>query len=874
MNTKFFHYILHKKAFLLFLCAVSSIQIFSQQDASVKDSALNANKNLPSIDYLNPKQYEIAEITISGKNNYEDYVLIGFSGLSVGQKITIPSDDISNVIKRFWKQGLFSNVQVEIVSVLDNKIWLNIQLDQRPKVSQINFHGVKKKEKEELEKSIGLSKGSQVSPYLIDKAEKHIKNYFIEKGYFYTSANIKVQDDPKENTSVVDIGVDKKLKVKVDHLIIKGNNNLSTRKVDAAMKKTNDKHNILNFFRSKKFLPKEFENDKITLIEKYNELGYRNAEIVSDSVSRNSDNKTVNVYVTVNEGTKYHFGNITWIGNSIYSTDFLNQVLGIKRGEIYNQKRLNQRISEDEDCVNNLYLNNGYLFFNLQTIEKSVRQDSIDFEMRITEGRQATINKVDIIGSDYLYENVVRRELRTKPGDLFNKSDIMRSMREIAATGHFATEQGKMDIKVNPNMSDGTVDLAYVLESKRNDQIELSAGYGSTGVVGTVSLKFTNFSIQNIFNGKSYRPLPQGDGQTLTLKAQTNGMYYQSYSVSFLEPWLGGKRPNSLSLSAYYSIQTGVSSAYSSSYSSYYSSYYDSNSYNSWYSSSYDPDKYIKTLGLSAGLGTRLNWPDDYFSIYGQLSYQNYNLSNWEYFAFETGHANNLNLSLTLSRNSLDQPIYTRKGSDISFSVASTLPYSLFDNKDYSTATDAEKYAWIEYYKIKIKGKLFTPISSNSKLVLLSRAEYGFLGYYDINRRSPFETFYMGGDGTTGYSSTYATETVSLRGYSNGSLTPYYSNGSYAGNLYTKLSMELRYPLLLQESSVIWILGFVEAGNCWTNFDEFNPFELKRSAGIGLRLYMPMFGLLGIDWGYGFDEINGSSSHSGSQFHFVIGQEF
>ncbi len=830
-----------------------------------------------NFDYSNPKEYEIADISVSGHHQYETQVLIGLSGLNVGDKITLPGDITSNIINRFIKQGFFSNVRFEVSSVFEDKIWINLHIDQHPKISVINIHGVKKVERDDILKEIPLSVGGQLSPFIMDKTKHITNNYFVNKGFFKNSVNIFSRDNPSIiNTAIVDIYVEKGQRMSVSNLMVTGNNNLSTRRIDAVMKKTNDKSNILNLFRSKRFIPAEYEKDKISLIEKYNELGFRDAKIVSDSIFVNDDNKTLTVKLTIEEGKRYYFGKINWIGNTIYTTETLERTLGINTGDVFNQKLLNQRIYEDEDGVNNLYLNNGYLFFNLQIVEKAIRDSIIDFEIRIAEGKQARINRVNIVGSDILYENVVRRELRTKPGDLFSRSDIMRSMRELASTGHFATEQGKMDIQVEPNMSDGTVDLTYVLESKRNDQIELSAGYGQTSLVGILSLKFTNFSIQNLFDFSKYRPLPQGDGQTLMLRAQTNGSYYQAYSISFLEPWLGGKRPNSLSLSAYYSIQSGMSRNYSSYYNPYYNDPYNQNSQNYWYASSYDPDKYIKTLGVSTGLGTRLNWPDDYFSIFGQASFQNYNLSNWDYFAFSTGRANNLNFSVTLNRNSLDQPIYTRSGSDISLSATSTLPYSLFDGKDYSTMPDTEKYKWIEYYKLKANAKIFTPLSDNGKLVLFSRAEYGFLGYYNKDKRSPFETFYVGGDGMTGYSSTYATETISLRGYRNGSLTPYYANGGQAGNMYSKVTLELRYPLLLEETSVIWALGFVEAGNAWKEFHDFNPFNLKRSAGVGIRLFMPMFGLLGIDWAYGFDKDNavGSTKVSGGNFHFVIGREF
>lgn len=841
--------------------------------ATASDSVIwLSGQDLPDLDYSHPKTYEIGEITISGQNSFEDYVLVGYSGLKIGDKITIPGDDITQVIKRFWKQGMFSNVRVEIVAIREDKVWLNINLDQRPRVQKINYIGAKKKDYEEFEKGMGMSKGTQITPYVIDKAEKHILRYYREKGFYYTKVKIVPSSEVSEgNYCNVDVRVDRGAKTYVDHLIIEGNDSISTRKLDRAMKKTNDRHNILNLFRSKKFCAADYANDKILLIEKYGEYGFRDARILLDSVypSPSKPEKRVNVYIKVDEGNRYHFRNINWMGNSLYKTEYLRRVLNVKQGDVYNQKKLQQRLFEDDDCVSNLYLDNGYLFFNLQPIETNIESDSIDMEIRIVEGRQATINRVNIEGSEYLYEHVVRRELRTKPGDLFCKSDIMRSMRELAATGHFSTEPGKMDIRTAPDPENGTVDLTYVLESKRNDQVELSFGWGQTGVVGTLSLKFTNFSLRNIFNFKTYRPLPQGDGQTLTLRAQTNGMYYQAYSLAFSEPWLGGKRPNNFSFAAYYSIQSGVSSSYSSSYYNGY--YYDDDYYNSWYSSSYDPDKYIRILGVSAGLGTRLNWPDDYFTIYGQLSYQHYNLSKWSYFALNTGHANNLNASVTLSRNSLDQPIYPSRGSDISLSLAMTPPYSLWDNIDYENASKQDIYKWIEYYKIKFKSRFFVPLTRDNKLVIMGRAEFGFLGYYNKNKRSPFETFWVGGDGMSGYSSTYATETVALRGYSNGALTPYV-DGYQAGNIYTRFSLELRYPFLYKESTMVWGLIFAEAGNCWSEYVDFNPLDLKRSAGVGLRVYMPMFGLLGVDWAYGFDKVNGSVS--GSQFHFVIGQEF
>ncbi|MCQ2336672.1 MAG: outer membrane protein assembly factor BamA [Paludibacteraceae bacterium] len=838
----------------------------------IDSTTILTSDEIPDFDYNMPRTYQIEEITISGKNNYEDYVLIGYSGLKKGEKIEIPGDEITNVIRRFWKQGLFSNIKIEVLSIRGNKIWLNINLDQQPKISRINFMGVKKKEREDLEKGMDMTKGTQVTPYVIDKATKYITRYFNDKGYYNAKVSVVPrEDDASGLNNIVDVRVEKGSKVKVNHIEFDGNKQLKDKKLDKAMKKTNDRRNILNLFRSKKFIPSEYENDKKLLIEKYNEYGFRDAVILKDSVypDQKKPKKYVNVYIKIEEGKKYYFRNINWIGNTVYTTEYLKHVLNIKYGDVYNQKKLSQRLFEDEDCVSNLYLDNGYLFFNLQPVETNIVNDSVDLELRISEGRQATINRVNIEGSTYLYEHVVRRELRTKPGDLFCKSDIMRSMRELAASGHFSTEPGKMDIRTVPDPENGTVDLTYVLESKRNDQVELSAGWGQTGIVGTLRFKFSNFSLKNLFNFKMWKPLPQGDGQSLTLMAQTNGMYYQAYSLSFTEPWLGGKRPTSFNFNIYYSIQSGVNSYYNSAYNNYYYNYDTSNS---WYSDSYDPDKYIKIFGVSASIGTRLKWPDDYFSLSGVISYQRYNLSKWDYFALSTGYSNNFNVGVVWERNSLDQPIYTTKGSDISLGVTLTPPYSAFDkNKDYSHLSTQDIYKWVEYYKIKFKAKFFVPLTKNNKLVLMGRAEFGFLGYYNYNKRSPFETFYVGGDGMSGYSTTYATETVALRGYSNGSLTPYI-NGYQAGNIYTKFTLELRYPLVLKDQTMVWALAFAEAGNCWAEYTDFNPIDVKRSLGVGLRVFMPMFGLLGVDWAYGFDKVNGT--RSGSQFHFIIGQEF
>ena len=858
---------------------------FAQDITTVED-------NNPVILYsASPKKYEIGGIKVEGIENYEDYVLIGLSGLSEGQIISVPGDEITTAVKNYWKHGLFSDVSIQAEKIVDNKIYLKIILTQRPRIADINFFGVKKSEKEDLETKLGLAKGSQITPNLIDRAKILIKRHFDEKGFKNAEVSIverNIQD--KTDQVNIDVMIDKKAKVKVNQITIDGNEVLSDKKLKRVMKKTNEKNKLANIFRAKKFIAEKYEEDKQLIIDKYNELGYRDAQIVVDSVSP-FDDRSVNVYIKIDEGNKYYLRNLSWVGNTVYPSDYLEERLRMKKGDVYNQKLLKQRLQDDEDAIGNDYYNQGYVFYSLDPVEVNIDGDSIDLEMRIAEGPQATISKVRINGNDRLYENVVRRELRTKPGDLFNKDALMRSYREIAQMGHFNPET--IDPKVEPDPTNGTVDINWNLESKANDQVEFSAGWGQTGVIGKLSLKFTNFSMANLFRkNDNYRGiLPQGDGQTLTISGQTNGSYYQSYSVSFFDPWFGGKRPNSFSVSAFYSVQTDISSnyynsAYMNNYWNYASGFGSwNNGYYNNYESYYDPDKSIKMFGATIGWGKRLRWPDDYFTLSAELSYQRFILKDWSYLYIRlnngeymsTGSCNNLSLGLTLARNSIDNPIFPRRGSEFSLSVHLTPPYSLFSNKNFETYGKdnydeaASVYNWVEYHKWKFKAKTYTPLTGKAKCpVIMTRTEFGLLGHYNKYKKSPFETFYMGGDGMSGYSSNYASETIALRGYDNGALTPYGSEG-YA---YVRLGAELRYPLMLENSTNIYALSFIEAGNAWTDVSKFNPFSLKRSAGVGVRIFLPMIGMMGIDWAYGFDKINGSSQYSGSQFHFILGQEF
>lgn len=831
-----------------------------------------------------PKTYEIAGIKVTGVDNYEDYIIIGYSGLTVGQRIEIPGDEIKNAAKRFWRQQLFSSVKIKVEKTCGDKAWLELELRQQPRISQINYIGMKKGEREDIQNRLGLTKGNQITPNIADRARQIIEKYYDGKGFKNATVRVNQKEDlSNENEVIVDIVVDKHDKVKVHKIYIEGNNVLSDSKLKRVMKKTNESGNLLKLFSQKKFVTDDYAADKQLIIDKYNELGYRDAKIISDSIA-NYNEKKVDVYLNIDEGQKYYISNINWVGNTLYPSNFLDDVLGIKSGDVYNQKLLNKRMTEDDDAVANLYMNNGYLFFNLVPIETNIHGDSIDLEMHLIEGPQARINKVVINGNDRLYEKVVRRELRVRPGDLFSKADLMRSAREIAQTGHFDPE--KMDLRPEPNEENGTVDILFNLESKANDQIEFSAGWGQTGIIGKLSLKFTNFSIQNLFKPSSYKGIiPQGEGQTFTISAQTNAKYYQAYSVSFLDPWFGGKRPNQLSVSAFYSRQTGINSSYyNSNYlnSAYYSSYY-SNYYNSGYSSysyenAYDPNKFLQMAGITVGFGKRLSWPDDYFTFTAELGYQWYYLKNWEYLYYmKNGVSNSLTLGLTLSRNSIDNPLYTRSGSSFSLSLQMTPPAALFGKKDWKALSEAgtteskkELYKWIEYWKLKFKSRTYTPLTDPQgkwTLVLMTRADIGLLGSYNKYLKSPFETFYVGGDGMSG-SYTYATETIALRGYDNGVFTPY----GYEGYAYTRYCFELHFPFMLQPSSTIYGLAFVEGGNAWTNVKDFAPFHLKRSAGAGVRIYLPMIGLMGIDWAYGFDKVYGTKG--GSHFHFVLGQEF
>ena len=847
----------------------------------------------PNISYAgSPRSCVIGGIAVHGVEGYEDYMLTGLSGLQVGQRISLPGSEITEAVKRYWRHGLFSKVTVSADSIIGDTVYIALNLALRPRVSTINYNGLKKSEREDMEAKLGIMKGSQITPNMIDRAKILAKKYFDDKGYKNAEIDIVQRDDVTEKNKVIlDVNIDKHDKMKIRDIVIVGNKSLRTSKIKGGLfkkgvlTKMNEAGKLGSFLKSKKFTDERYKTAKQNLIDKYNELGYRDMTIEEDSVW-NVDENHVSLYLKIDEGQRYYIRNITWVGNTVVTSDYLNQLLGMKKGDVYNQKLLSKRLSEDDDAVGNYYWNNGYLFYRLDPTEVNIVGDSIDLEMRISENQQAHISHVRIYGNDRLYEEVVRRELRTKPGDLFSKDALMRSAREIQSMGFFDPEKVNPDIQ--PNYEDGTVDINWPLEQKSNDQVEFSLGWGQTGVIGRISLKLNNFSMRNLFGkNKMHRGImPIGDGEQLALSAQTNGSYYQSYSISYASPWFGGRRPNAFNVGAYYSKQTDVNSSYynsswMNSMYNYYGGYGSYGNYYNNYESYLDDDKYVQLFGLSVGWGKRLRWPDDYFQLSMSLSYQRYMLRDWQYFIISNGNCNNINLGITLARTSTDNQMFPRRGSEFMASVTLTPPWSMFDNKNYSSLANdrtsatfdqelQEKYKWIEYHKWKFKSRTYTALTSGQKcFVLMTRVELGILGSYNKDKKSPFETFYMGGDGMSGYSTGYAQETIGLRGYENGSLTPY----SAMGYAYDRFTLELRYPFMLGNTT-IYGLTFLEGGNAWYDTKKFNPFDMKRSAGVGVRIFLPMVGMMGIDWAYGFDKALSTGTKGGSQFHFILGQEF
>ena len=839
-----------------------------------------SNKSDIEVDYNRPKKYVIGGVGVEGNQYFNEHQILQLTGMQAGQEITVPGDDVTGIVKRLVAQRYFEDVAVVIDSLCAtaDTAWFKVVIRERPRVSRWTYSGVKSGEKKDLQERLNLRPGREYSDYVKNTSIDIIKRYYKEKGYLKVDVDAQVVRDSVIRSAIrVNFNVDRGPKIRIKDSNFTGNQHVKERKLAKNMKETHA-NKWYNFFKSKKFKEKEYETDRKTVLDAFNEAGYRDARLVKDSIYYLPDGKHLAIDMEFDEGPQYYFRNITWTGNSVYTTEALNSILQVKKGDVYDMVTLNKRLmgggKENEYDVSKLYRDNGYLFLQLTPVEVNIQQDSVDLEIRISEGKPATINDVIINGNDLTNERVVRRQVMTRPGYLFSQSDFERSIREIASMGQFDPEaimkQGE-GYSILPNQISNTVDVVYNVTEKPSSQLELSGGWGGNTFVLTAGVSFNNFSTRRMFEKGAWRPVPLGDAQNLSFRFQTNGKYYTSLSASFSEPWLFGKKPTSLSISGYYSRMTdsylaiGILST----------------------------DKMFEVFGFNAGLGTRLKWPDNYFVLYNGLSWQTYKLTNWtnSYFAFNDGISHNLSYTINLSRNSSDQQIYPRTGSEFSASLQFTPPYSLlrkytYDDEgnrvavkswkdvNYDNWTAAQRYKWIEYHKWKFSGAVYTKLVGD--LVLMTRAQFGYLGYYNRNwGYSPFENFQVGGDGMSGYM-TYGAEIISLRGYEDYSLTPMkvtpYSQSmtSYAGNVYDKFTVELRYPVILQPQSTIYALVFLEGGNCWSDIREFNPFQIKRSAGVGVRVFLPMIGLLGVDWGYGFDD----KTNGGSQFHFVLGQQF
>ena len=803
--------------------------------------------------YMLYNDFVIGNITVTGVRFLDPNALIGISGLRVGQRISIPGETYNLAAQKLWQQGLFSDIRMTITKASYDTIFLDIELQERPRISSVKYNGLKKSESKDLAEKINLPVGSQVTPYLLNTARKIIVDHFVEKGFLNTEVNYIQKDDPDmPNNVILSVDVDKKEKVKISEIRFYGNEYFKASKLRKKMKGTKVKN--MNFFRASKLIDKKFDDDKQKLITFYNDNGFKDFTIISDTLYTTERNR-VGLTLRVDEGNQYFLRDVEWVGNSVYRKEDLQRVFNIKKGTVYNQSLINDRLngtSGAPDAVSSLYQDHGYLFSRLTPVEAKVENDSVDLEIRIYEGDQAYLNDIIISGNTRTNEHVARREMYTLPGDLFSKEKIIRTVRQLGVIGLFEAE--KINPIPLPDITNGTVDLLYKLEERASDQFEVSGGWGAGMFVGTVGVTFNNFSMKNFFDLKEWRPYPSGDGQSIGLRMQTNGRMYQSYTISFMEPWLGGKRPNSLSTSVYRSIMSNGEKRSSANYQS------------------------MTIDGATLGLGKRLEWPDNYFSIYGELGYQHYLMNNYGgYFLFSKGTANMLSFTTRLSRFSTSpNMIYPRSGSSFSLSLQITPPWSYLAGKDLSNATDQEKYKWIEFHKWVFKSDYYFPLTPNDKLVLNAQAAFGYLGHFNSDiGPSPFEYFYVGGDGMTGYSF-YGRDVIALRGYTNGSLTPYDPNrGQPAGNVYSKITLELRYPVSLNPQATVYVLSFLESGRAWYALKDFNPFAMNRAAGIGVRANLPMFGLLGIDWGYGFDPVpTGASSANGSQFHFKIGQQF
>ena len=832
-----------RRTFIAIFLALLSLSLTGQEKQKI-------------VDFMTVQEYIIGGVTVTGVRFLDTNALIGISGLRIGEEVTIPGDAVTTAVQKLWQQGLFSDVRISISKEVSDTVYLDINLQERPRISSFKLNGVKTSEATDLNKKINLPIGSQVTAYLLNTAQKIIKDHFVEKGFLNTQVDFVQKEDPDQpNNVILSINVDKREKVKIAEIVFEGNEFFEPTKLKRQLKGTKEKN--LNFFRASKYISEKFIEDKEKLNAFYNDNGFKDFTILSDSLYKVSENR-IGLKIKIDEGKQYFLRNVDWVGNSVYRKEDLKKVFNVQKGAVYNQSLIDDRLNGSagaQDAVRNLYQDNGYLFSRLTPVEAKIDHDSIDLEVRIYEGDQAYLNNVLITGNTRTNEHIARRELYTLPGDLFSKTKIIRSIRQLGVLGHFDPE--KINPTPLPDITNGTVDLLYKLEEKANDQFEISGGWGAGMLVGTIGVRFNNFAMRNFFKLKEWKPYPSGDGQSLSIRAQSNGRIYSSYNISFVEPWLGGKNPNTFSISLYRSIMTNGKKK------------------------GEDGRQSMTIDGSSIGIGKRLAWPDDYFSLYGELNYQRYNLNNYTVysFLFDNGNSNLLSFTTKLTRFSTGPNlIYPESGSSFTLSLQATPPYSLMSGIDMSNVSDQIKYKWIEFHKWTFKADYYYPLTKNDKLVLNTRFAFGYLGHYnDEIGPSPFENYYIGGDGMTGYSF-YGRDIIADRGYTNGSLTPNDPvRHTPSGNVYSKITFEIRYPVSLNPQATIYVLSFLESGRAWYKLSEYNPFRMNRSAGIGVRANLPMFGLLGVDWGYGFDIVPEPLSYPNankSQFHFVIGQQF
>jgi outer membrane protein insertion porin family len=821
------------------------------------------------------KKYRLAPIRIEGAQYTDKNVIMLLSGLTEGEQITVPGEKISDAIKKLWKQGMFEDIQILQDKIIGNDIFLIIKVVERPRLTKFAFRGdVKKSDADDIRNKIRLLKERVVTDYMIGMIKNTVREHYLDKGYYFTKVDITQVRDTATKTphTILTINVKKGRKVRIKEVNIHGNTVMKDWQLRRKLEDSK-RFRWYNPFTSGKYLEENLQKDLPAIAAKYNAKGYRDARVVKDTVRFVSDDRVI-IDITVDEGHKYYFGNFKWFGNTKYRSGQLDTVLNIHPGDVYDQSKLEQKLYMNPNGydVSSLYLDDGYLFFQVHEQESNIHNDTIDFDVLMYEGKQATINKITIKGNDKTNDHVIYREIKTRPGQLFRRSDIIRSNRQLAQLGYFDPE--KLNVIPSPNPADGTVDIEYIVEEKPSDQIELSGGWGGRnysgtqgglGIIGTLGLTFNNFSARSMFKREAWRPLPSGDGQRLSIRGQTNGPFYQSYNFSFTEPWLGGKKANALTVSAFHSL-----------FSNGEKKYIDKDN-----TKVFNPARNsMSIIGGSIGLGRRLQWPDDYFNMYTNVSYNYYDLHSYSSFVFGTGYANDFNIGVNISRNSIDAPIYPKQGSNFVISGQLTPPYSLFNNRNYADIhlSAAERYKYIEYHKYKITAEWFTQLTNKKaaegkearNLVLRTKVGYGFLAHYNKDVGfSPFERFYMGGSGISGFQNFVAREIIALRGYKDNSVS-----SQFGDPICARYTMELRYPISLNPQATIFVLGFAEAGNTWSNFKTFNPFEVKRSAGVGLRVFLPMFGLLGIDYGWGFDRVPGTDATNGNghgQFHFTIG---